>query len=355
MKFSNIRFMLRKLFFGNQIISNLMLIKDIKNTQINNNEIYNSKLDDIAKYINDINVYFYRDVGEFEKKLAMSFMNYMNNTTKEEFINFIHMDNKSIECVNLILSRLVLIANNKKYFYTIDEILSYYELMHKFYNNIISIGLKQIYIYNHYLLPIYHFEPSVFYYKVGINEINHNDRFVNKDIIDAGAFIGDSALILSEYTNKKVYAFEPVKSNFDNMIKTIELNNKTNIVPIRKGFADSQREEQIYICGSGSGLICESKVKETVELITLDEFVMNSDIEVGLIKTDLEGFEFPFLLGAINTIKRFKPVLLISVYHKPEDFFRIKPFLENLDLGYTFKFRKPVDGNVLLETILIAE
>ena len=139
------------------------------------------------------------------------------------------------------------------------------------------------------------------------------------------------------------------------MIKTIELNNKTNIVPINKGLADTKREEEIYINGSGSGLVCKSSSRESIELITLDEFVSNSDIEVGLIKTDLEGFEFPFLLGAVNTIKRFKPVLLIYVYHKPEDFFKIKPFLESLNLGYTFKFCKHVDGNALIETVMIAE
>lgn len=40
--------------------------------------------------------------------------------------------------------------------------------------------------------------------------ISNLEALKNKDIIDVGAYIGDSALILLEYTNKKVYAFEVI-------------------------------------------------------------------------------------------------------------------------------------------------
>ena len=37
----------------------------------------------------------------------------------------------------------------------------------------------------------------------------------NKDVIDAGAFTGDTAIPLSEITEKNVYAFEPFVDSFD--------------------------------------------------------------------------------------------------------------------------------------------
>ena len=38
-----------------------------------------------------------------------------------------------------------------------------------------------------------------------------------------------------------------------------------------------------------------------------------------------------------------------------DDFFNIKPMIESWDLGYEFKIVKPVDGAIILETMLIAE
>ena len=68
-----------------------------------------------------------------------------------------------------------------------------------------------------------------------------------------------------------------------------------------------------------------------------------------------EGAEQEFLRGAINTIKKYKPILLISIYHSIDDFLDIKPMIESWDLGYHFEIVKPVDGSIMFETMLIAE
>ena len=61
------------------------------------------------------------------------------------------------------------------------------------------------------------------------------------------------------------------------------------------------------------------------------------------------------LWGAAETLRTQKPTLLISIYHNSDDFFKIKPLIEAMNLGYRFKIRHPVIGSVLRETILIAE
>ena len=73
------------------------------------------------------------------------------------------------------------------------------------------------------------------------------------------------------------------------------------------------------------------------------------------IKTDVEGFEQQLLDGAINTIKEQKPILLISIYHNYHDFYKIKPWLESLNLGYKFNFFKGCDGHPSAEILLIGE
>lgn len=51
---------------------------------------------------------------------------------------------------------------------------------------------------------------------------------------------------------------------------------------------------------------------------------------------DIEGAE-PFALkGAIETIKTFKPVLAIAIYHSIDDFIHIPKWIDSLNLGYKF-------------------
>ena len=83
------------------------------------------------------------------------------------------------------------------------------------------------------------------------------------------------------------------------------------------------------------------------------EYLLNQNI--GLIKVDLEGAEQRFLKGAEKTIKAQKPLLLISIYHTPSDFFDIKPLIESWNLGYEFTVFNPVDWGILIETMIICE
>ena len=95
--------------------------------------------------------------------------------------------------------------------------------------------------------------------------------------------------------------------------------------------------------------------KEKIDMVKLDDFVKANNLNVSLIKSDIEGFEQELLRGAENTIKTQKPVLVISIYHSADDFFHIKTMIEKWNLGYKFKIVKSKPDNVLLETVLIAE
>ena len=274
-----------------------------------------------------------------------------------------NLDNESVNGVSKIISRIQYSVNhiNENYIdiYTKEEMLKINDIRKNFINN--KLKLDDVYKYEKYLLPIDHFEVSVFYYKHEIMNIN-KDYIKDKSIIDVGGFIGDSALILSDYTNHNVYTFEPSKHNFENMLKTIKINNKKNIIAINKGLGKKSSKEKLYFYGSASTAnennvvnSVSSEYSEEIEIITLDNFVADNNLLVGLIKVDIEGLEQDFLKGAEKTIKTQKPTLIISIYHSASDFFKIKPLIENWNLGYNFKIVKPLDGQILLETILIAE
>lgn len=180
----------------------------------------------------------------------------------------------------------------------------------------------------------------------------------NKDIIDAGAYIGDSSLAFTELTSANVHAFEPFEESYNKMLENIKLNDVNNIVPVKASLSDKNGEDKIYLSGDNvQGITSDEKVRRydksfTVKTMTLDTYVQENDLNVGFIKVDVEGAEQRLLRGAIETIKSQKPILILSIYHNPNDFFEIKPWIEKLDLGYKFKISKERPWTFLADTVL---
>jgi len=74
-----------------------------------------------------------------------------------------------------------------------------------------------------------------------IHMINLDDDFTNKIVIDIGAECGDTALYYASL-NATVYSFEPIKSNYDDMIENINLNPQLakKITPINAGIGEDK-------------------------------------------------------------------------------------------------------------------
>ena len=275
-----------------------------------------------------------------------------------------NLDNESVEIVNGILSKITNYNNiNDSVYFSRKESKKINDLYEEFKNKIIKIN-EELFIYDKYILPVNDFEMEAFYGKYGMDYVKNLNKVKNKNIIDAGGYIGDSAILFSDYTDKNVYSFEPFLHHYNMMLKTIELNKKNNIIPVNIALGDENKELSLYSSGNlNMGLSIEANSKQSdinqienkVKMVTLDSYVKENNIEVGLIKTDLEGFEQPFLKGAIETIKEQKPVLIISIYHNYSDFFEIKPMIENLNLGYKFKIIRNKSPQLITETKLLAE
>jgi len=201
------------------------------------------------------------------------------------------------------------------------------------------------------------YEESVFEYKCGLlPEINHN--LWGKCIIDCGAYIGDSAIMFLHEMKwiDKIYAFEPMTENIKLLEETIEINDKKNqIIPIAKWVGNKYEKIKIAKIHSGSSIINDRWwEKEDIEIVTIDSFVEENDVRVWLIKRDIEWYELESLQWAEKTIKKHKPILLISIYHTWKDFFEIKPLLESRNLGYKFKVLHTSPLHPYAETMLVA-
>lgn len=293
------------------------------------------------------------------------FSRYVNeNLTKNELETFLSkLDRASIEVATRIISRLQSSYNQKyKKFQDLTE--EEKQRLNFLKSSPLSNPIKTYtgndiaWCYLDYFLPENHFESSVFLDHHGIHLFENFEKIRNKNIIDVGGFIGDSAIVLERYTDKNVYTFEATRSNYEKILKTIHLNNSQRIIPVNQGLGSKNEEMEISCNGSESSLVyskTSNDSKEKIAIITLDQYVQEHKIDVGLIKVDIEGYEMEFLKGALDTIKTQRPSMILSIYHSPKDFFGIKPFIDSLNLGYRFKVFKPIDKNVLIETCLLCE
>lgn len=296
-------------------------------------------------------------IGKFEEIFkSNNYKIYEDNLYK-------NLDYKSRGIVFLILKRIKAYLNRNKttFLNPISEIVK----LNKARNikkNLVkyeNVGFS----YGKYFLSRYHFNDEIFYDKYFIEEIKAQRALREKDIIDVGGFIGDSAIIFSDYTDKNVHVFEPVEKNYQDLLKTIELNKTQKIIPHKLGLGAENKNCLINIYEStavGSTVrsdinLTKDVIQEEIKITTLDDFVESGNLEVGLIKVDIEGLEQEFLKGAINTIKKQRPALIIAIYHSGNDFFTIKTKIEELNLGYKFKIRKATKNRILEDTVLIAE
>lgn len=172
-------------------------------------------------------------------------------------------------------------------------------------------------------------EPEVLFFNHGLKFANQKvlNYIKNRDIVDCGAYDGDSAVILSPYTDKKIYSFELSPKNIELFRKTLEACKLiAKVTLIEQGLSDKSSVEYINdTCCYGTSLNESGDIK--VNITTLDEALFNKDIQVGFLKADLEGYGLKALQGGIKLIKRDRPVIAVSMYHNADEFFKIKPFL----------------------------
>ena len=307
-------------------------------------------------------LYFHPGEREALAKLFSDAMN--REDSAQRFSALISgLDNESRNTVSDIIHRMGMIADGNKSLqdvYTQREQEEFVRMNDEFSSKIVKLN-DNLYYYNGYYLPVNQFDSSVFYSKYAIDELTTLDSVRNKDIIDAGGYVGDTALLFSSYTDKSIHVFEASPSNMDIIRETIRLNHLENIVPVSKALGEKSGTATFSL---GERNSCNSLVERPgynypnhieVPVITLDDYVRENNLEVGLIKVDIEGGEQLLLKGAVETIRTQHPILLISIYHSANDFFEIKPMIEKMCDKYTFRIINPANSAIVIETILLAE
>lgn len=151
-------------------------------------------------------------------------------------------------------------------------------------------------------------------------EINGFKPKKGDTVIDIGAYYGDSAIWWAKKFKAKVIAFEPLPEAFNELVKNLKLNGVEDRVIAHNTALGSGTK---ITGGKGKGtMFTYFNQEQTLKTKRLDDFgIDNADI----IKIDVEGFEYDVLKGAVNTIKKLHPKIILEVHsialRKKCDFF----------------------------------
>ena len=177
---------------------------------------------------------------------------------------------------------------------------------------------------------------------------NHTEQYFDKELIpniknicfvDGGGYVGDttSEVITNFPDFKKIYLIEPISENI--RIAKRELGHFRNIEFLICGV--SNKKETLYFNEEKSFSTLYGKGTQSVQVDTIDNLINE---KVDYIKLDIEGAEQDAIDGAKETIKQYKPILAICIYHKAEDWYKIPQKVLAVESAYDIYLRHYMEG-----------
>tara|TARA_R110002153_G_scaffold246944_1_gene402899 strand:+ start:264 stop:926 length:663 start_codon:yes stop_codon:yes gene_type:complete len=165
-------------------------------------------------------------------------------------------------------------------------------------------------------------------------------KYLNKDsiVLDIGANLGTHTIPLS-LLSKKVYAFEPQKKIYELLSKTVKDNELTNIELFNNIVSDGKHESLQFLntdCGKASVAVYRPRLDgyvTTEKCVTVDS--LNLD-KCDLMKIDVEGGEWDVLEGSKETIKKYKPVIIIETWKTKKNMLKLVSFTQKYNYIFTY-------------------
>lgn len=190
----------------------------------------------------------------------------------------------------------------------------------------------------------------------------HNEKEI---FVDCGAYVGDT---VEQYlwtrlgSFGKIIAFEADGSNYAAMAYRIERLKKewnikydeiqTHLLGVGRGNEELKIQNNSKLHGAASTIIGDEENTESttsINVVSLDEYLKEP---YSFLKADIEGYEYEMLLGAEKGIRKYRPMLAISIYHNAVNLYSILPLIKSYVPEYQFSVRHHTCG--LADTVLYA-
>lgn len=174
----------------------------------------------------------------------------------------------------------------------------------------------------------------------------------NEIYMDLGAYDGDTVEEFLRLTGKrfeKIYAVEPDRRNYMKMRR--RLYSLGSGVFTHLNAAVTEEDGSVTFArrsGRGSSVMVENTADggngfprnirmETVDGRSVDSILKGN--RATLIKYDVEGSEEAALRGSAETIRKYKPRLIVSLYHRTEDYITLPLLIRELNPAYKLYLR----------------
>ncbi len=160
--------------------------------------------------------------------------------------------------------------------------------------------------------------------------------------LDIGSHVGIFTLYMEADFNN-VIAFEPFKENYAALKHNVEMYavHKDNIVLVNYALSNKPKNLNIAnVCKGNSGAteVVSDNSGQVVTAYPLDMLNLKPD----LIKLDIQGHELFALQGGFQTIKQYKPTLIVEMWNEG-DTTELCRFIDK-DLDYKEVARIKKDG-----------
>lgn len=176
-------------------------------------------------------------------------------------------------------------------------------------------------------------------------------------VLDVGCHKGAYLYWMRKKAGEKgsIIGFEPQPKLFAYLQMMKRIFKQTNVQLINKALSHQAGRVSFFIPHTKSGTSPGAGIDKTdqdtteidIETLCLDDFVTQNQLTPHFIKIDVEGHELQVLKGALETLKKHHPVLLIEAENrhlKNASVLDLFTFLEQLNYqAYFFQARKLTD------------
>ncbi len=159
-------------------------------------------------------------------------------------------------------------------------------------------------------------------------------------VLDIGAHIGTHSIIMSQAVGDegKVIAFEPNKKIFRELCYNLAASKIENVIPSRLAIGKAtdiiNTITPLYYNEGGTFVIKANKLDGATAQLCLDDLELEN---ISLVKIDVENMEADVIDGAVKTLKRCRPVLIVEIQGNRE---RPKLLKENTQKMAKLSLRK---------------
>jgi FkbM family methyltransferase len=177
-------------------------------------------------------------------------------------------------------------------------------------------------------------------------------------VYDIGAHVGYFSIIFGKLVDATgaVYAFEPVKENYDFILQHISINKLSNVRAIHAGIAASSGTACFVTQSHSATYHRTDSGSVQVRVYNLEEYVRDNRLPApNLIKMDIEGEEMYVVPSILDFVVRHRTKLLISTHDNGSAGVVGKLLSDNGYLVRPLQWAShPAERNIASATLLLA-